>query len=611
MAVPPPDTDPVDLLKKWGITVGEKGSLIVSPEAVAAIQRDRVRRAAVGRTPSTTRWQYKDGGGVGVRKGQGRTTALSFESLRLIREKSPIIKPIHAARFAQIVRLATRWSGKLGDVGWRVVHKDHLSHRAKQPAGFERYINLFESMLEVPSPDHCPTTAQFICKIWDDFATINRPVVEKLTLGRDHVVGWRPVDGSLIWETNLLREKWIQDNPNIVNTPVFGVLTDAEQLEFISSMLDQDITTARYCCVRDGILENVYRPGQLLVGSLDTRTDITWNGYSPGKVEDAVETALGFLNAFDYNGNFFTQGLINEIIIGITGNVHDTDIDAFVDQLRESSQGVGHAHRPPVMPLPEGGSIEVIKIKENNKDMGFEGWISLLLSLTCANYRIDPSTVNAKPWDGGSSGGLAQPSRGKEISLAKEEGLQADMMHIGSALLDPLARSVHPDLRVLMEYGDFDPQKEAAVYEIQARVCMTRNEVRLAQGMTPMGFWLPEEEYVKLGDDDEKKKKYDKNIWNMPTDAAFVSQRIQQIQQEEAALQQQAPPPQPDGFGGERGPDDGFGEPKQAAPFGQPDDQQAGSQGGAPPPPQQQPDQQGAPLRKARETVFIVRQTGD
>jgi hypothetical protein len=182
-------------------------------------------------------------------------------------------------------------------------------------------------------------------------------------------------------------------------------------------------------------------------------------------------------------------------------------------------------------------------------------------------------------------------------------------------VLNPLAMRCHPDLRVIWEYGDFNPKEEASIYEIRSKVEMTRNDVRLAQGMHPKGFWVPDEEVEDLGDDE--KDKYESNPWNWPADPTFA-QAVQQAQQMEQMAQQEQmgggmggpemggmpgeEPPPGNGFGGP--PEDGFG--GAQPPEGEPQDDGFGTE------PAQYPYGQ-APMEKARRargwpTVYVHEQ---
>lgn len=596
--------DPLGDLVKLGTTdVRDEGDRVsVSKDAIARWKGEQSRRIAMSHVPSTPRFLPRDASGVGVAKGLGRWPHMTFDLLRDLRERAPILQAIHSARHYQMRRMSVPWSGKKGEVGWQIVHKDHNEHQASPPKGIEPYIERFKRLLESPAPSYRQTTTgTLLSKLYDDLLTINRPVIEPIYSAVDprRVVQFQAVDGGLIWETLLWVEKWKQDHPTWSGGLSARSLSPEDELDVISSALDADLHGAEYVAVQDGQVVNTYRPGRLIVAPIENRTDVRWVGYPPSHVEMAIHLISSFIATFDYNAAYFTKGMLAEFILGVPGDMHPDDVDAFVDMLRESTQGVRNAWQPPILPIHSDKQIQKIDLKQSNKEMMYEVWMSLLIALSSAIYRMDPSTINAKPWDGGQGSKMSEPNRGAEIQLAHEEGLQGDLAHIVSTMLNPLAQRCHPDLRVRMEYGDYDPKKDAEVYEIRARTDICRNEVRLQQGDEPWGFYLTPAQLKVASPEDEKR--HNENPWNWPTDPGFAGIMTAREKaasdakmMEKYGAQGQQPPPT-DGFGGK---DDGFGGsggkpgPGGPAPFGKPP-------GGAPP---------AGDLRKStpsRVTVFV------
>jgi hypothetical protein len=577
-----------DFLTATSPAVRDRGAYVeIDKEALAAFRKEKSRRLAVTGVPSTPRHLIRDVGGAAVGKGYGRWPHVTMDMLRDQREKAPILQPIHNARNYQVRRMAIPWGGAPTDVGIRVVHKNHTNQKAVQPEGFERYIAQAESILWKPCPSYgVNTLGTFLSLLMEDFLTINHPVVEPIYSKIDsrRIVQWRPVDGGIIWPTLLFVEKWVADNPRWNAGYDSGRIYEADVIDILSGIMQADIGMAEFVCVRDGLVEAIYPPGRLICAPNMNRTDVRFAGYPPSHVEQALSLIAAFISTFQYNADYFTKGMLAEFILGIPAAMHEDDVDAFVDMFRESSQGVKRAHQPPILPIPAGSDkIQKIDLKAPNKDMMFEIWLSLLLSLCTAVYRMDPSSINAKPWDSGGGPKLSEGGgRAEEIALAKEEGLQGDLGHLIDNVLNPLVMRCHPDLRVIAEYGDYDAQKEASINEIRCRTHITRNELRIEQGKDPMGFCLiSREEYDAATREDQEK--HEDNPWNWPTDTVFATaisgakQREQQAQMMQQQQQQQPgqDPSQgsPDGYGGS---DDGYGgsHPSQdPSPYGSPDGQ--------------------------------------
>lgn len=535
------------------MTRNADGSVTIPADVAQQVIASRSRLQTLSQVPSTPRFMNRAGGGVGVERGAVSSRALTNDQLRDLRERSPLLQVIHAARLHQVGRLSRKWSGRRGDIGWKVVHKDHHVADAKIPAGFDSYIQRFEALLERPAPGyHINSTKDLLTGLEEDLLTINRPAVEVLYSAVDskRVVGFRPLDGALVWPTLLYEEYWRARHPGWGGRYDSNTLSTPEVAEIMSQGTGFDFTRLpEYCVVRDGILEGVFERGHLIVAPVQNRTDIRYAGYPPSNVEMAAALAVAYLNAFEFNTSYFTRGMLADMILGVPAEMGDANIDAFVDTLRQATQGLRKAHQPVVLPMTEGHAIQKIDLKgSTNRDMQFEVQQSLLISFGTACYRMDPSSLGGiKPWSGGSGPSLSEGSRQNEVALAKEEGLQHDVGHLGDHILNELARRCHPDLRVAWEWGDFDPQKEASIYEIQCRVSSTRNEIRLVKGEAPMGFWLNPKDYEKASDKD--KQRFDQNPWNWPTDPTFAqAMQAQAVQAQQEKMQEQQQQ-QPDGYG--------------------------------------------------------------
>ncbi len=532
------DLDALSFLSQQGVELLDDGDVKVSRDALLQIRKERLRRVALSSVPSTPRYLTREAGGVGVQRGYGRVHQVTNQALRQIRQRSAIFMLIHRARQYQIRHMSRPWGGGPNDIGYRVVHKDFRERGKVPPDGFERFIRQFSAILEHPAPQYgVNTLGELLGPLAEDMHTINRPACEVLRSLYDpeRVVGFRWVDGDLIWPTMVWLEKWKRDHPEWHGRYDPSELSSDQELELASAALDIDLFAGRECVVREGVLESVLPPGKMIVAPMTTRTDVRYAGYPPSHVEDALEFGVAFMNTWDFNTSLWTRGMLAEFALGLVGNMSGEDVDAFTDMFRESTQGVNRAWQPPVIPLPDKGTIQKIDLKPLPKDMGFAEFMSLQLSGACAIYRMDPSSINGKPWDGGSGPSLNAPNRQIEIATAKEEGLQGDLLHLTEQILNPLARRCHPDLRVVWEFGDQDPLVIAQIDEARTRVASTRNDVRLARGENPMGFHLDEEERYRLEQEDpesEDLKRHHKNPWNWPTDPSFLQAMSQQQQAE-------------------------------------------------------------------------------
>lgn len=267
-------------LIKAGVKTNDDGSVTVPAEIMKAVQREQYRRQTMSTVPSTRSNLQRNVGGS-VDRAQNSISALDPIRLRWFRESSPLLQAIHAARRTQVSRMSRRWTGRPGDVGWRVVHKDHTDPLKQAPKSIRPYIDRFTEMMERPAPAYGQTTAAALMTLLEeDLLTINHPVIEPLYHYEDttRIVGMRAVDGGVIWPTLDWLQLWRKGK----------TVRDDDLFNQVSTQVGVDITRIEYVLVRDGVPQSFYPAGRLIVGSEQTRTDVRFAGWPPSRVEEAL-----------------------------------------------------------------------------------------------------------------------------------------------------------------------------------------------------------------------------------------------------------------------------------------------------------------------------------
>jgi hypothetical protein len=502
------------------------GGLQLTPEAYAELQRRSQRAGAVSPVPKLPRTMARDMGGA-VPRGAGSGRALlTFDALRRLREGVAIIQVVHAAVHAKLRRVCRRWDGQRHEVGWEITHRDALRPDGRVPRGFGPVIRQFETFMEEPKQGD--TLSDFMIRLAEDYLTINRPVVAPLYWAADdrRIVGWEPVDGALIlpladWiAQSTFGSGWIERQ-----VPV----TPEGRKALLRDLYGAHVDAMRWVLIRDGIPERFYKDDELIVGDAKTRTDIQWAGYNPSTVETAAELIAAFMGVFQYNANFFRDGFQPDFAILLKGAQDPDAAGRFIQQLQSAAQGVDRAHQPLVLTAPDADSgMDRIELKRSNNEMGFETWLSALVALTCAVYREDPSSINAKPWAGGSGASMNEANRATEIELARADGLQSLLGHITDHILTPMARRCHPDLVVRWHYGEMDPERDAKVYQMRVATDCTPNEARVLRGDAPMPPYWPARELGQCSP--AERAAYDANPWNWIQNGTFSAAMTAKLQ---------------------------------------------------------------------------------
>jgi len=478
-------------------------------------------------------------GFAAVGKGQGLGAAgITYQLLRNIRERSVVLQAIHSARHAQMRAFSVRSYGTPGEIGWRVVHRDWRNPRARVPESVQKHIDRASRKLTAPSRMHQNfTMGDVLVQLWEDFATINRPALEVLRNDDGAWTGLRPVDGAKVWDSTAWLSLWASgagrkhlDRPGLDSNAM---------LQIASEQLGADLTQlarSRYLWVENNTTVKPLDADNMVVGAARTRTDVAYGPYTPGYVENALEIGVAVANVWEFNSSYFSTGMTSDVLLLFKDGMSSRAYAQMTRSLRENTQGVSKAHQPAFMEVPNPTQdVHSLNVSgRTNKEMQFEIWTSMLFALACAIYRMDPSTINTKPWDGGSGPSLNAPSREREISLAKEEGLRTDLRHLISAMLTPVVQEEHRDLELHLDDGTFDPGKALELNSKAVQTTDTPNEIRVREGKRPLGFFIHDDQWDDASDAD--KEKHEANVYNhianatMNGRAQFMAMQQQQQQ---------------------------------------------------------------------------------
>lgn len=147
----------------------------------------------------------------------------------------------------------------------------------------------------------------------------------------------------------------------------------------------------KYCQIYENNICAFYYPWEMTFGIRNKVTDIKANGYGLSELESLVQIVTWLLYGMQYNGNFFSQGSNPKGFFSIEGNVPPSALNEFKQMWRNTTTGVGNAHKIPV--IETGGSkVNWTNMMGGNmKDMEFHKWLEFLITLTCCVYRIDPT----------------------------------------------------------------------------------------------------------------------------------------------------------------------------------------------------------------------------
>jgi hypothetical protein len=427
-------------------------------------------------------WRYPEQFGA---YGRGRLwnnygSGVSFELLRLSVRRCLLQQAVHQVCSHDILQFSK--NTRTPELpGWEVRHVDTQDESVNTVSrDVTQRIRRVTDLLKRPHPVFEPSFRGLLSKVMDDYLTINRVAIELMRDHRGAITQFRAVDGATILPTFRVLQRFIglqQEWPS--RFQAYDVAARLLERETGIPILDSE-----YVCVMRGQLIGSFAPGELLIWEDQPVTDVRVI-FPPSYAEKALEGIVSWLYAFYANRNYFSHGNPTEVILGMKGDIQDDSFVAFEEQMRENFTGIKGFWRVPIVQLPIDGALEVIRLKENHREMQFAEWMATLQALVVSGiYRVSTKRIEVQA--GGSEGqSLFAHKQVEYIEASKEESFK-----IHSAFLEDrftyLVQLLDPDLEFHWTGLEVeDRQEEIKVEQIEVTTYRTVNELRRKHGDVP------------------------------------------------------------------------------------------------------------------------------
>lgn len=299
-----------------------------------------------------------------------------------------------------------------------------------------------------------------------------------------------------------------------------------------------DLARASYVQMIDGMITAAFTDDEISVHISNPSDRLNRWGYGTSRLEESLDITTSLLMAFTYNREMFKTNYPEQVLT-VSGDYDKEGLAAFKQQILGEAGGVGNNWRLPVIPAGdmENFKIESVKLRESPKDMLFDQMIRMMVMFKCSAYGAHPSTLNMETDSGAGGGSIFAGNASGEIEFSKEHGLIPSITDMAEWLTDALIKPRYDDLKLIVVGLNPEDEKQAVdIRTTRVSKWITKNECRMEEGGSPIGFYLPPEQYSKLQEGDENKEKYDKNPWNYPADVPipnYLNTFAQQQQAEE------------------------------------------------------------------------------
>lgn len=312
---------------------GAPGTQLVVPGDVERVYAAEVQKRVRSRAVTVAQVQDKE-------RGRSKPTPVTFDTLRLMAERSEWVRAIIKTRKAQIA--GVKWDIALKDT-------DDPSGAARKAARAIRKL-LTRPMMHGSEPQSMHWQ-DFIALWLEDLLAIDRACIEKERDGNGWIVALYPVDGATI-------------RPRLNDRGSFE--DDA------------------YVQVVDGQATARFGMEDLIVSIDNPQTDVRRAGYGVSPLENLVVSVTADLHAAKFNASYFEKGAVPEGLLNLGEDVDPESVDAF--RLYWLNEIMG---RPWSLPIIGGSKApEFIQWRDSHRDMQFMEYQEWLLQKLCAVYQI-------------------------------------------------------------------------------------------------------------------------------------------------------------------------------------------------------------------------------
>lgn len=548
--------DPFSLVK----IDGTRGPLYL-PSSFVRDQHEQLvkaRKIAAGRVFSDYR-HISVGMGPGLEK---PTEGATFDLLRQLADVSPIDRLIIDTRIMQVKRVARRSRADVGPeaIGFAIRHERHNDPDFEVPEGIKKLCRTIEEIIGSPTAPFHTTARDFFASAVEEELTIDRKAMVIARDDRKRPVRIHLIDGATVRPVPFVVFEAIQrETLKTGNVGILSAEKYQETLYHLSELSGFDMTEAAYVQIVDGNIVGAWRDDEMSVDITNPSVRLNSWGYGRSLLEKSHRFSTAFLKAWNYNLELFNLNY-PEAVLGVIGEYDEEGLRAFRRKVLGEGDGKDNNWRLPVIPMPDERSrLEMVKLRDNPKDMMFAEFLSAIIRLKCAAFRMHPSLINFESDQGSGVVFKSGDTEEQQIELSQEEGFHALLDSLGDWITRVIVKEWHEDLRFVWVGLDQEGEDALVQRAIQEGSYLSTNEIRKKRGHKKAPSEIPTDPADWIG-----------GTW-MQAAQAIQGQQMQQMQMGGQGYDQgdfgdgddpQGGPPQRGGQPGEEQPDD------QQQPFG-------------------------------------------
>lgn len=384
-----------------------------------------------------------------------RPGAFSFEAMRNMVDQTPILAAIVGTRTRQVERFCRQSHDKEAP-GFNIVLKDPEA----SPGEAEK------------------ESAKLLAGFFTNCGWATRPR-ERMRLRRDDFTSFmkKLTRNTLTMDSMPIETEWKRDK-SLGLDGMYAV--DGSTIRLCTEIGYEGDDEVYAVQVVQGRITACYTWEDLIYIPRNPRADVLVGGYGHSETELLVRTVTGFLNAFNYNNNYFDKNSIPKGMLHLYGNYDERDIHAFKRMWNNMVKGVDNSWALPVMVSKDqesGAKFESIGAEMN--EAAFTKWMQLLGSIACAIYSIAPEEINFESFSAGASS-LSGDDTQEKLTHSNDKGLVPLLSYYENLFTDFVVAEF--DDKFCFRFTGLEREDGARIFERQ-KLVMTANEMRATMNL--------------------------------------------------------------------------------------------------------------------------------
>jgi sRNA-binding regulator protein Hfq len=400
-----------------------------------------------------------------------RPSQVTWETLKAISKKSPIISSIIKTRTGQVGTFSAPISlmelcGN-STIGYTFIPLDKDKKISKSEERMIKELEQFIWNCGVDAENHKFNRDNFdiwLKKITRDSLVYDAACSEILPTRRGSIYEFHAIDAATVRQASVIDNK---------------VHNDAEEENPV------------YVQVLNGQVVAEYMHDEIMYGVRNPTTDIRNCGYGESEIELLISVVTSLMNAMTHNAMFFKngaaiKGLLNIKQTGPLGEVANQQLEAFKRAFHAMCNGTSNAWRTPIV-SSEG--VEWVNMGGTNREFEFQKYLDWLVKLTCSIYQIDPSEIGFWMTAGNSDRApMFESNQEAKLKMSKDKGLRPLLTAIARWVNYYIVSKVAPGF--YFTFVGMDAKSEGEILEARLKELKgykMLDEIREEAGLKPLG----------------------------------------------------------------------------------------------------------------------------